>query len=244
MVRLEQSSSHSVEISMVKAICIILMVVGHSGCPLWLRNTIYLFHMPCFFFISGFLFKRSCLEQGFVLYLKKKIKSLYFPFITFGILFLALNNLFVEIGFLPVVYDLSAFSKKVVQTLLFMPVVPLLGASWFLYRLFMVSVICYWIIGLIKNKSGITSILISIILVIISSIITFYDVDVPVIGSLTLQGCAFFLLGYSIKERNLCTKQHYGILKKYRMCIMLLGGGNSYTIGRNVFFRNANSKRC
>jgi predicted tellurium resistance membrane protein TerC len=36
-------------ITIAKAIGIILMVVGHSGCPQMLSKFIYLFHMPLFF---------------------------------------------------------------------------------------------------------------------------------------------------------------------------------------------------
>lgn len=50
-------------ISVIKAICIILMVVGHSGAPGALNNILYLFHMPCFFFISGFLLKDKYLDD-------------------------------------------------------------------------------------------------------------------------------------------------------------------------------------
>ena len=42
-------------LDLAKAICIILMVIGHSGCPDYLHRFIYMFHMPCFFFISGYL---------------------------------------------------------------------------------------------------------------------------------------------------------------------------------------------
>lgn len=30
------------------------MVVGHSGCPEYLDRLIYNFHMPLFFFVSGY----------------------------------------------------------------------------------------------------------------------------------------------------------------------------------------------
>ena len=42
-------------LDIAKGICIILMVIGHSGCPTYLHDFIYMFHMPCFFFISGWL---------------------------------------------------------------------------------------------------------------------------------------------------------------------------------------------
>lgn len=50
---MEQNRNCALDIA--KAICIILMVIGHSGCPDYLGRFIYMFHMPCFFFISGYL---------------------------------------------------------------------------------------------------------------------------------------------------------------------------------------------
>lgn len=51
--------SRNTTISIVKGICIILMVIGHSGCPELLHDFIYLFHMPVFFFVSGYFCKRE-----------------------------------------------------------------------------------------------------------------------------------------------------------------------------------------
>ena len=44
-------------ITIAKAIGIILMVVGHAGCPPFIFKFIYLFHMPLYFFCSGLFFK-------------------------------------------------------------------------------------------------------------------------------------------------------------------------------------------
>lgn len=52
----------NVTIDIMKGIGIILMVVGHSGCPSFLRNFIYTFHMPLFFMISGYLITESKLN--------------------------------------------------------------------------------------------------------------------------------------------------------------------------------------
>lgn len=41
------------EIDVAKGICILLMVIGHSGLTGTLNDMIYAFHMPFFFFISG-----------------------------------------------------------------------------------------------------------------------------------------------------------------------------------------------
>ena len=67
----------------IKGIAILLMVVGHSGCPYYLRNFIYLFHMGLFYYASGHFFKAKGVE-GFLPFFKKKIKGLYWPFVKWG----------------------------------------------------------------------------------------------------------------------------------------------------------------
>ena len=48
---------HNNYITIAKAMGILLMVIGHSGCPQVLFRIIYLFHMPLFFFLSGIFAK-------------------------------------------------------------------------------------------------------------------------------------------------------------------------------------------
>ena len=78
-------------LDLAKAICIILMVIGHSGCPDYLHRFIYMFHMPCFFFISGYL-----LNDKYLTNLKtglwRKIKGSYYPFVKWSVIFLLLHN--------------------------------------------------------------------------------------------------------------------------------------------------------
>ena len=68
-------NSHNKAISIGKGVCILLMVIGHSACPKALKDWLYMFHMPFFFFISGYLLREKQL-QSFGPSLKKKIKSL------------------------------------------------------------------------------------------------------------------------------------------------------------------------
>lgn len=47
-------------IDIVKGITIILMIIGHvSNIPTILRTFIFSFHMPLFFIISGYTFKKK-----------------------------------------------------------------------------------------------------------------------------------------------------------------------------------------
>lgn len=74
-------------LDIAKAICIILMVVGHSGCPTYLNDFVYMFHMPCFFFVSGWLLNDKYitdLKTGLI----QKAKGSYYPFVKWTLIFL------------------------------------------------------------------------------------------------------------------------------------------------------------
>ena len=43
----------------LKALAIIAVVIGHCDSPHPLYNFIYLYHMPLFFFISGYFYKNE-----------------------------------------------------------------------------------------------------------------------------------------------------------------------------------------
>lgn len=66
----------------LKGIGIILVLYGHTICPYHVQGWIYSFHMPLFFFISGFFYKK---ETSFMLLLKKKVKQLVIPWIFFAL---------------------------------------------------------------------------------------------------------------------------------------------------------------
>lgn len=68
-----------------KGIGIILVVMGHSGLPKMLQWPIFSFHMPLFFFISGFLFNAQE-KYSFHVFLKKRFKSLIVPYVSFSVI--------------------------------------------------------------------------------------------------------------------------------------------------------------
>ena len=68
-----------VYIDTAKAICIFLMVIGHSGICQWLNFYIYSFHMPALFIISGFLYKPHSWRKTIVSFF---IPILFFSFIN------------------------------------------------------------------------------------------------------------------------------------------------------------------
>jgi len=71
-------------IDTAKAFAIFLVVMGHYlGDVPPARAYIYTFHMPLFFFISGFLFRKKGSWLGFV---GKRARSLLLPYLIFSLL--------------------------------------------------------------------------------------------------------------------------------------------------------------
>jgi len=75
------------------------MVVGHAEAPELLTNFIYTFHMPLFFMAAGYFFDRKYLSQPQV-FVAKRVKGLYLPFLKWSLVFLLLHNVWFEFGIL------------------------------------------------------------------------------------------------------------------------------------------------
>lgn len=85
--------------TILKAIAIILVVIAHSAAPAYLSNFAYMVGVPAFFVLSGYFFKLENLDNTSD-FLIRRTKTLYLPFIKWGVFFLILHNLFFEVGFL------------------------------------------------------------------------------------------------------------------------------------------------
>lgn len=195
------------EISILKAIGIILMVVGHSGCPALLRDAIYQFHMPLFFIASGMCLKEEHIGniKGFVI---RKIKGVWWPYVKYGTLFLLLHNVFYHLniynssyGYLDSVsnlYTIKDFLWKFTKVIRMTGSEQLLGGFWFLHALFWGSIIGVLTLSVLKKKSGVTLIL----LMIFTLLFCYFNVDIRYvyITSTTLLAASFFLIGYICKN--------------------------------------------
>ena len=84
-------------IDIAKAICIVLVVIGHyipDTRPIWyweMRSVIYSFHMPLFMFASGFVYIATKREEGYCKFLKKKVKRLMIPYLTVSVLIVSIK---------------------------------------------------------------------------------------------------------------------------------------------------------
>lgn len=85
--------------TILKALAIICIVIGHAGSTGLLGNALYLFHVPAFFLCAGYFFNTGYLtdERTFLVH---RVKGLYWPFLKWSVFFLVFHNLFFHIGLL------------------------------------------------------------------------------------------------------------------------------------------------
>lgn len=131
------------EIDILKSFGIILMIMGHIGFGSVFDYWIHAFHMPMFYLISGFLYKKSTLS--FNKFVKKKAKSLLLPYIIFAMFHLVVWYLLLYIFDKNI--NLQAFISIVTFNTKDMPIS---GALWFLTSLFFVDII-YFLIDKLNN---------------------------------------------------------------------------------------------
>lgn len=200
-------------IDICRSIGIILVVVGHSGCPDILKSWIYLFHMSLFFALSGYCYNIRYDEHpvGFII---KKIKSIYLPYVIFSIGLIFFHNFFIKSGlygssesFLLLQHGneygmLSTYTIKDIcinlfRTVLFASNEEFGGSTWFLRILFVINVVYVIFRFLVKkflkidNKKDIyISVLLGTAALLIGCGCDLYNIHLP----LELQTCfsAFF----------------------------------------------------
>ncbi len=137
-------------LNIVKALCIILMVIGHADPPEGLRGFIYLFHMPAFFFLSGYLLKDLYFDQP-VAFIKKRLGSLYAPYVFWELVFLMLSWVFFRLHLTDSVPTGREALAQAVKFVTFRGHQPLLNGFWFLKTLFFCSIGCLFLLKFVKQ---------------------------------------------------------------------------------------------
>lgn len=141
-------------IDIAKGITIFLVVWGHNTFGTFAHEKIFLFHIPLFFFLSGFFFK----EIQFTSYLKSKTQRLLFPFVFYWIFIRVWNILFKLI-------TQKGNLKDILDYIQSEDFIPGTGALCFLICLFLISTISYFLIKKTLKKYHLLILLISITIV-------------------------------------------------------------------------------
>ena len=129
-----------------KAFACILVVLGHLLQGLnkaniewnnqlykYIDNFIYIFHMPLFMCLSGYLYKKYTIinsKKEYIQFVKKKLINLGIPYIVFYLVYVLINMFFAS----------SVNSKKGIEDILNIFTKPI-PPFWFLYALFFIFLI-------------------------------------------------------------------------------------------------------
>jgi len=136
-------------IDFCKFIAIFYMVWGHVGMPISADKYIHVFHMPIFFFLSGFVFNFSRIEN-FKKFLMKKIKTLLVPYFIFSIGIYYFWYIFYKIVNKPCPESQLNLWKGIFTYNA--DISPFGAVQWFLTCLLLVEVFFYVVIRITKNS--------------------------------------------------------------------------------------------
>lgn len=196
-----KTNNRNVTIDILKGIGIVLMVLGHMHFDdQYFGRIVYAFHMPLFFLVSGFLYKKP---NNLFDYLKRKAKRLLVPYAVFATTYLFLS---------------FCLSRKVstlfdgLKSLLVFPTqgMPMESALWFLPAMFLCCVLYALLDKFVKSRMAFTA-----IISILTCIGCFYssvtDFRLPFAVGPAMASLGFYGLGQLWK----CRQTELGILKKW-----------------------------
>lgn len=191
------------------------MVMAHSECPEVIGRFIYMFHMPLFFIMSGYCFKKIYLNEP-KRFLIRRLKGLYVPFVKYSLLFLVFHNVFFHLniynaeygykGNISYLFSSADFIKKAVLIVTTMSGnEQLLGGYWFLRCLLLASLISLVTIKYIKPVKG------AILLAVAANV--FALIPIPHINyvSLIFMSALFFMIGHIIRKYNVPVSGKYAL---------------------------------
>lgn len=219
-------------ISMTKGMAILLMVLVHARFSHYGDTFVNMFHMPLFFFLSGFCFKESYLDN-IRIYVWKRIKGAYWPFVKWGLFFLLLHNLFYSLNFyngeygfrggVSTIYTKSDFIQHAIAIVSSMSgSEQLLGGYWFLHSYFVAAIFTFVIIWLFRKQWLI--LLGGAFLLMVSVIFCKYSISLSRFVTATdLLATFFMLIGYIYKNSNVRFEEKPMLMVPIGVIIVAIG---------------------
>lgn len=209
-----KANSNRIEwVDTAKGIGLLLVMLGHLPTP-YLDTWIYTFHMPLFFFLSGFVFSGQ--KYSFKDFLIKRIKSLVIPYFTLG----AVIYLFYVIVNAIIGPENGLYGSNMDMLCNFL-VQKHFWTVWFLACLFIVEIIYYWISALFSKFRGISTVVSLCICVIGLSLYHFGCDGLPWNIDVALVAQFFFHAGFKLRKAEKLRSFLFNLSKaKYILTIL------------------------
>lgn len=195
----------------------ILIVLAFHACPGgYIKNFLWQMHMPLFAFLSGIVYskKYSSDIHMFLLFVKKRIETIYIPFVSYSLVFLAFHNFFYKIHFIGQINGNQILSgggyiKQVISILTLGGGESLTGALWYLIPLLeleMVFAILLFLSEISKKYSDVITIFACIVIYLF-----FANANLPRNLSNAARLLLFYCCGYYCKKYRLFDIKGYVI---------------------------------
>ena len=221
-------------VSMSKGVAIILMVLAHTDFSDYGEKFIYMFHMPLFFFLSGYCFKDSYLTD-FRSFAVKRVKGAYWTYVKWGIVFLILHNLFFRLNLYSVEYGDYLYGSRdfLTNTIYVIGSMThadrLLGGFWFLHSYFVASFMLFLTVWIGRNRNRWLLSALGILLV-VCMLVSGTGIHVPLYVNLKeFMAAIFMIAGYIYKRSELNLEKHPVIVVP--VCVMLIALGVAFWPG-------------
>lgn len=196
-------------IDILKGIGILFVIIAHMGdCPLLLKAWIYSFHMPLFFFISGYLYNNKYENMNLKEFIKIKSEKLLYPYITISIFYIFYN--------FTIEKNINILLKRIISAIYSAKIFDInyVGAIWFITCLFSVEIIFF----IIKKYKIVYINRIILIIALIGGIYPkLSNFRLPFGLDIAFVGILFYYIGYKLKSSNNIFEK----IIKYRSILLL-----------------------
>ena len=208
-----QNQTRNNYISIAKAIGIILMVAGHSGCPNLINNFLYLFHMPLFFVCSGYFYKDIRDITQLTNYYERKTQGLYIPYLKWSLFFLLFHNIFVVLYIIHSdIYDLSDYVKQLFNICIMKDFEILIHPFWFIKELLLSSILIATLSYLChKYLRKVTNIVFAGIFICLTVLCKYHQIKCPVLGDVSILTLSITYIYIGMLYRKYENKTKLGI---------------------------------
>jgi acyltransferase len=189
----------------LRGLAIIFVVLGHTlNTPASLTTYVYTFHVPLFFFISGYLFNLAR-NNSFRGFLFKRFQRLIIPLFFFEFLAYILEDVAFRSPFKRpenVIYELFNGITNKEFAILNAPV-------WFLFTLFLVEIVYYLPVKWIRDKRILIGVM-ALVPLVESTYPHYYTAYLPWYVSTALYGLLFYCAGNLFRDfEGVFFKQNY-----------------------------------
>ena len=219
--------------SVMKGIAIISVVLGHCPALPFVGKFVNQYHLAVFFFVAGYFFKEKYLETPKI-FIVKRLKSLYFPYVIFGLLALCLHNVFYGLQIVGDYMSMPDFilgGRNLVVKLYSEEA--LMGAMWFCPALLIVSYMSYFIFWLTRKHKNLRHLSFLFVMT-VGAVCCYFHIKSPYCVWQYAPICILFYGGFVFKHHEDCFANVkskivwsvlllllLGILAKYNVCAYL-----------------------